>query len=336
VSGNQLELFGRGTEMRSDEADLVALARRLPPNVAFGTSSWTFPGWTGIVYQKPYRNQRELARDSLEEYARYPLFNTVGIDSTYYRPARAETLRHYHQQLPRGFRCLMKVSSEITTFAFPDHERAGARRNQENPSFLDAASFQEQVHAAVAASGFTEHLAAYVLELPPSHGRLAPARFVSRLERFLADAPAARYAVELRDPQLMTDAYLRLLDAAGASHVFNFHSRMPTLSQQLRRVSDTLGHLPSELVVARLLQPPGTNYEALKKRYAPFDRLVAPNPTLRADVLDLISAASAQGAATFVIVNNKAEGSAPLTIRALAESLRDVTAPDPLGLSLEP
>ena len=333
---SQLDLFANGSEIGASDPELVELARHIPRHVAFGTSSWTFSGWTGIVYAERYRNQRELARDSLAEYARYPLFGTVGIDSTYYRPAQAEALRHYRAQLPSGFQCVMKVYSGITTFAFPDHERAGAKRGQQNSTFLDVSSFEEQVHAAVTQSGFADHLAAYVLEFPPSQGRLTPEQFVRRLERFLADAPRARYAIELRDPQLMTDEYLRVLQAAGASHVFNFHSRMPPLSRQLRRVSEVLGRLPGSVVVARLLQPPGSNYDALKKQYAPFDRLVTPNPILRADVLELIAAAATHSTTAFVIVNNKAEGSAPLTIRALAESLRDSIAPDPLGLTPSP
>ena len=30
--------------------DVAALARRIPPLVRFGASSWNYPGWRGLVY----------------------------------------------------------------------------------------------------------------------------------------------------------------------------------------------------------------------------------------------------------------------------------------------
>src|SRR5207244_10299669 len=56
-------------------AELVALGARIPPNVRFGTSTWTYDGWAGEVYHRPYRSAQPARR--LEEYVRYPLFRTV-------------------------------------------------------------------------------------------------------------------------------------------------------------------------------------------------------------------------------------------------------------------
>jgi uncharacterized protein YecE (DUF72 family) len=42
---------------------------------------------------------------------------------------------------------------------------------------------------------------------------------------------------------------------------------------------------------------------------------------MRAQTVDLVRAAVAAGKRAWVIVNNKAEGSSPLTVRALAEAL---------------
>ena len=38
------------TALGEGDASASALAARLPPEVYFGTSSWSFPGWQGIVY----------------------------------------------------------------------------------------------------------------------------------------------------------------------------------------------------------------------------------------------------------------------------------------------
>ena len=44
------------------------LARRIPARVRFGTSSWSFPGWKGLVYSRG-ATETSLAREGLREYA---------------------------------------------------------------------------------------------------------------------------------------------------------------------------------------------------------------------------------------------------------------------------
>ncbi len=71
----------------------------------------------------------------------------------------------------------------------------------------------------------------------------------------------------------------------------------------------------------RLLLRPGTRYEARRDDFRPFNRIVDQDDRLRRDVTRLVSDAAGRQQPVYVLVNNKAEGSAPLTIRALAELL---------------
>ncbi len=69
-----------------------------PILVRFGTSSWAYEGWQGLVYQRTFPKSRFSAA-TLAEYARYavdgqPLFKTVYIDHSFYRPAGAKQLAH--------------------------------------------------------------------------------------------------------------------------------------------------------------------------------------------------------------------------------------------------
>ena len=41
------------TEVR-EPADFAKLAARIPPLVRFGTSTWNYPGWRGLVYHRDY------------------------------------------------------------------------------------------------------------------------------------------------------------------------------------------------------------------------------------------------------------------------------------------
>ena len=299
-----------------DEA-LVALAARMPAHVRLGTSSWAFPGWQGLVYQRTYPDAPAFTRLSLEEYARFPLFRTVGIDRSFYAPIPEAELAGYRAQLPDGFRCAMKVWSELTTYSFPLHPTLGARAGQLNPRFLDVEAFREHVSGPVQRA-FGGALGAFVLEIPPPAVRPYPVVFGRALERFLTEAPRPfDYVVELRDRRMLDARHLALLAANGAGHVFNHWSRMPSIGEQVAIPGAVMG----PRVVARIMLPPGTEYEARKRSFAPFDRVVSADPGMRKGVVALARACEERGFELDVIVNNKAEGCAPLTVRALAERL---------------
>jgi len=315
----QLDLFGdSAAEASSTEPDprVEELAAGLPALVRFGTCSWTFEGWHGEVYHERYRSRRSFLADSLAEYARYPLFRSVEIDRSFYQPVTAKVLADYAASLPQDFDAGMKVWDQITTLAFPEHPRYGEMSGQLNPHFLDPDLFASEVIAPIEES-FSEHIGPLILSIPPTRGRADPLEFERRLGHFLARAPAGyRYAVELRDQKLLTPRYLAVLRDHGAAHVFNYWSRMPSVAKQMQ-----LGALSGPFVVARLMLPPGARYQVLKDAWAPFDRIVEPQHEMRLEVLALLRAALEQALPAYVYVNNKAEGSSPLTIRALAEGL---------------
>jgi uncharacterized protein YecE (DUF72 family) len=317
-SSQQLELFGSSTpdavlvlERRFER--LAALAARLPAQVHFGTSSWSFPGWAGIVYP-PGMTEGRLAREGLPLYVRHPLMRTVGIDRGYYAPLGAEDLLRYGSQLPAGFLGCAKAPELFTCPVSLGHGRG--QRGEPNPDFLDSDRFLRLV-AAPMLSAFSGHAGPLILEfppVPPAH-RISALELAERLDAFLqAMPPQLQFAVELRDPTLLTAEYARVLARHGASHTYNYWSGMPMPLQQAQVVSP--GQAP--FIVVRLMLPPGTRYQDRKQAFAPFDRLLDPNPEMRAQVLELARLAHALGRAIFVLVNNKAEGSAPLTIEALA------------------
>lgn len=70
-------------------------------------------------------------------------------------------------------------------------------------------------------------------------------------------------------------------------------------------------------------QHAGNSFNVAKavEAYEPFDRLVDEDAETRATLAKLIKAWLHFGHKVMVIVNNKAEGCAPLTLRKLCESL---------------
>jgi uncharacterized protein YecE (DUF72 family) len=165
---------------------------------------------------------------------------------------------------------------------------------------------------------FAGHAGPFLLQFPPAPpaARSSPREFAERLDRFLGELPRRfRYAVELRDPGLLTEEYRRVLRSRGAAHVYNCATAMPMPEEQEVRIPVR----DAPFVVVRLLLRPGTRYDERREDFQPFDRIVDPNPEMRRQTVAL--ARAALGRDVFVLVNNKAEGCSPATIRALAEEL---------------
>lgn len=295
-------------------AELHHLAELLPSQVRFGPSSWTYPGWVGLVYAGPYP-AKDASTALLGECARWPLFRTVGIDSAFYAPPAPHTLERYAEQLPDGFECVSKVWQELTVHTWSkgqDKRRAGQR----NENFLNADLFTEAVYGPYREK-FRTHTGPFVFEFSPFSKRsgMTPELFAEQLDRFLEQLPRdAGYAVELRDPDYLTPAYLEVLRVHGVAHVLNSWARMPTIGEQLDQGVAAL----APFVVCRALQPPGMSYTTSVETFAPFDRIREPNPGLRADLVRLVETIVELGVPGFVIVNNRAEGCSPLTIAAVA------------------
>jgi uncharacterized protein YecE (DUF72 family) len=303
------------------------VAARLPPWLRFGTSSWSFPGWRNIVWRGRHTGD-ELARAGLRAYAQHPLLRTVSIDRSYYGPLRADEVAAYAAQLgeasalapslPR-FQPVSKVWDEITTAVYPRHRRYGARAGERNPSFLDASRFVSEVLAPYLP--YAEHFGPFVFELTPmpKHA-FDDITLTRRIASFVSALPTSfQWAFELRNDELLTPRWFDVLRAHRAAHVFTYWTAMPSLRVQLARHGSLAS---SPFVIARLMLPPFARYAEKKAEYAPFDRLVAPQREMQDDVLLLLRAAlEASTKAAFVLANNKAEGSAPLTVKSLAARL---------------
>jgi uncharacterized protein YecE (DUF72 family) len=296
------------------------------PELLFGTASFAYEGWRGIVYHDRYR-EATFKVECLREYARYAPFRTVEFDFPFYRPPTEAQLSRYAAVLPPGFPVVSKVWEEITVPWFPGLPRHGPRAGQENPKYLDVRAFREEVLPAYERA-FRGHAGPFVLEFgtewQPTPERRA--EFLRRLDSFLAEAPSEhRFAVEIRTPAYFADDYFDVLRRRGAAHVFNWWTRTPPLLEQWEAAQP----LPGRFAVVRILVPPGVAYEDAVARFQPYDRILARDDGMRRDLVRLIRHIAEAGADAFVLVNNRAEGCAPLTIRALAHELGIPIPPEP-------
>ncbi len=314
----QPDLFGPEA-LPALNPEVVALARAIPPHIRFGTSTWTYDGWFGDVYHRSYRGPQPAKR--LEEYARYPLFRTVGIDSAFYDPPSEEELQSYTRVLPPGFPCVSKVWDRITARRLSQDDGQPGLAGMRNPDFLNAALFKEAVLGPYERL-FRDHAGCFVFEFQSMRGKDLPdpLQWADQLDLFLEQLPRDfRYGVELRNPELLTDLHGEVLKRHGVAHVFNSWTEMPSIGEQL----DLAWVFPANFTVARALLKPGRRYADAVKQFQPYDRIQEPLPGLRADLVRLVTEAHRRRVEAFILANNRAEGNAPGTIRAVARMWRE-------------
>ncbi len=305
---------------------LSAIASTLPQALRLGTSSWSFPGWQGLVYDRT-ASQQALAQHGLAAYAQHPLLRTVGVDRTFYRPISRDAFRAYADAVPDDFRFLVKADRLLTS----PNEPAGSSLRDANPRFLDPQYAMNEVIGPMM-EGLGPKAGPLLFQFPPIPPNLVGGRglFVERLHQFLDALPQGPmgsqggatgplYAVELRTPAFLTEEYSDALLATGAAHCYTVHPAMASLERQLRSVH---AYRQPALIVRWMLHA-GLRYEGAKDRYEPFHEIVDEDEeTLGRIAVAALDALIAEKGA-FVIANNKAEGSAPLSIFRLAERISE-------------
>ncbi|WP_374685092.1 DUF72 domain-containing protein [Rhizobacter sp. J219] len=136
----------------------------------------------------------------------------------------------------------------------------------------------------------------------------------------LAAASDAVVAVEVRDPEFLTPAFARVLRDSGAAFCLGLQAKMPGIDGQLPMLR---AMWPGPLVCRWNLNPVNGayGYESAEKRYAPFDKVLDPDPHTRDTLARVIAATTDAGHNAYVTISNHAEGCAPLSAAALAQAV---------------
>jgi uncharacterized protein YecE (DUF72 family) len=315
--------------------ELLRLGRQLPATVHLGTSSWSFPGWRGIVYAGAH-GESELARRGLPAYAAHPLLRTVSIDRAFYQQLAVAEYAAYAAAVPPHFRFVVKAPARLTDAMLRSE---GGAPERSNPDFLDVTAATDQF-VLPALEGLGAKAGPLLLQfspLPREHLRGEQAiALIERIGAFLGALPRTNgsldpiYAVELRNPELLTPRFVRMLREHDARLCVGIHARMPDAIRQsaaLRAMDQPEDSDPADAwrlagpLVVRWNLHAGMRYDAAKNRYAPFNRLVDPDLVTRGALSHLVHVALRSDQPAFVIVNNKAEGSAPLSCIELAHAI---------------
>ncbi len=303
---------------------LSALAAALPARLRLGTSSWTYPGWKGLVWAGEH-SDAQLSKQGLAVYAQHPLLRTVSIDRSFYRPLTASQYERYASQVPDDFRFVVKAPSLVTDALVRSEDGRG---RQPNPAFLSPELARSEF-LEPALQGLSHKLGALVFQLSPlplaqlDRMPMLLERLRTLLHALPALAPLAPdgvIAMEVRDPEWLTPDFAAVLREARATYCLGLHAKMPPLHEQLPLLRALW---PSPLVCRWNLNPVHGpyGYEEAEKAYAPYDSLQHPDLETRVALARLIAGVTGRGQNAFVTISNHAEGCAPLTVQGVAEQV---------------
>ena len=167
--------------------------------IRIGCSGWNYAHWRERVYPKGLPAKRWL-----EHYAR--LFDTVEVNSTFYRLPRESAVKGWVEQSPPGFLFAVKMSRYLT------HIRRLGGLEQGIPLF----------HSRIAPLVRSRKLGPVLWQLPPTFRRDD-----ERLAACLAVLPAGRHCFELRHPSWYADEVYELLRGRGAALVIPDSPKYP-------------------------------------------------------------------------------------------------------------
>ena len=167
--------------------------------IRVGTIGWSYNFWRGNFYPN-----KTASKDFLTYYA--TKFDTVEVDSTFYRIPNQQAITNWKNQTPENFKFSLKFPSIIT------HIKMLKDCERETSLFLERANL------------LGEKLGPLLIQFPPS---FRVERF-SSLADFLNKLPKTqRYVVEVRDEGFLNNAFYSLLRANNVSFAWVDSPFMP-------------------------------------------------------------------------------------------------------------
>jgi hypothetical protein len=113
-------------------------------------------------------------------------------------------------------------------------------------------------------------------------------------------------------------SYLQVLSRHDVAHVYNHWSSMPPLAEQHAKMQG----FTAVFTVLKLPHAVEDVLRGCQEASDPYTKIVEKLPQMRTETVQLVrQAVSSEGRRACVLVNNRSEGNAPLTVQSLSEML---------------
>jgi uncharacterized protein YecE (DUF72 family) len=253
--------------------------------VRLGTSAFTAAGWEGAFYPEGMK-----PADYLSFYAQK--FDTVEIDSTYYRTPSAATVRGWESKTPPGFLFAAKVPQTVT------HDNVLVDCDKDFQEFVERMQL------------LGDKLGILLLQFP-YFNKMAFASadaFLARLAPFLKRLPrGVRFALEVRNKSWLGPKLYDLLRAHGVALALIDHPWMPRPAQLFRDADP----VTSDFAYIRWLG----DRKGIEERTKTWDKTIMDRHSELTEWANVCWKISGRGVPVFAYANNHYAGHAPATIR---------------------
>ncbi len=291
----------------------LAVARLAAHGVYFGTSSWKYRGWEGMIYQGGYDSEAQFQRQSLREYT--AMLPCVGVDFTYFAWPEPSMMNYLVESTPENFRLLPKVTKRITMSSFPNLPAYGRWAGQKNPDFLDPKLFAEKFLAPLSALVGRVGLVQFEFSGPEEEELPRFREFFEAIPRHFS------YSVEIRNPALVRPSFYSLVRELNLSPAFSSWTKMPAIAEQWAAYFEAGGADDTVPVLGLGIVRPGRSYEEAIRQFQPYREIREIYSEGRSELSELGLWALKSQRKAYILINNRWEGSAPHSIGRVMDPL---------------
>jgi uncharacterized protein YecE (DUF72 family) len=280
----------------------------------FGTCSWKYDSWKGIVYPE------SQIKNHLAEYSRR--FNTVEVDQWFWSlfpPAKAvlpkkSVAEEYLESVPDDFLFTIKVPNSITLTHFYKEGKDDSLKP--NPFFLSVELFNEFLDSIGNLKKQTGCLI-FQFEYLNKQKMSSQAGFLSKFSDFhkQLNKKIPPIGIELRNPNYLNEKYFKFISELNIAPVFLHGYYMPPAPEVYTKFKKYV----KNLAVIRLH---GADRKGIEKiAQDNWNRIYINRDEEIKSIIEMIKDLQSREVDLFVNVNNHFEGSAPLTIEKLKEKI---------------
>jgi len=266
--------------------------------IHLGTSAFTADGWEGSFYPAGMK-----PADYLTYYA--TKFDTVEIDSTFYRTPSAATVNGWARKTPDHFIFAVKVPQVVT------HEKMLHGCESEFKNFVETMEL------------LGEKLGPMVLQFPYFNKTKfkSGGEFTKLLKEFLKKLPKGRlFAVEIRNRNWLDARFADALRERNVALVLQDQSWMP----RPRQLFESFDPITADFTYIRWLG----DRKGIEQRTKVWDKVIVDRTQDLAEWVEIVRKVHKRRIQIFAYANNHYAGHAPATVELFREMLGTLGAPE--------
>ena len=260
-----------------------------PAGINLGTSAFTAAGWEGSFYPAGLRSAEYLSY-----YAQH--FNTVEVDSTFYRIPSLSTVRGWYAKTPQEFIFAAKVPQTIT------HERVLVDCDAELRKFLATMDcLGEKLGPLLFQFGYFNKSAFASVD-----------QFLARLVPFLGKLPKGyKFAVEIRNKHWLVPKLANALRGHGVALALIDQLWMPRPAEWFARFDP----ITAGFAYIRWLG----DRKGIEEQTKTWDKTIVDRSGDLREWVDVVYKINGRGIPVFAYANNHYAGHAPATVELFRE-----------------